>query len=353
MEQQNENALEKVNSWMKNSLMLKLVTITILILLLLIPTTMIRSIITEREMLSEAARTEVSQKWANAQTVSGPILTVPAYYEYEEIVDEKRIFKSYTKNIHILPRMLDINGNVNPESLKRGIYEVVVYESKLDLSGSFDVSDVKLGDKGLKEIRWSEAKISMGLSDLRGIRNKLVFHINGEPNSVKPGTACSYLTPTGVSSQVDLTEKTSKPISFSIKLDLQGSKNLSFVPLGSTTSVNIKSPWSAPSFNGNFIPKERDVTDEGFNASWQVLELNRSYPEWWVGQEHESSIWHSAFGTDLILPLDDYQKSMRSAKYAIMTIGLTFLIFFMLEIINKKKIHPFQYALVGLSLSIF
>ena len=61
----------------------------------------------------------------------------------------------------------------------------------------------------------------------------------------------------------------------------------------------------------------------------------------------------SSFGVDLILPLDDYQKSYRSAKYAAMTIALTFLIFFLVEILNKRKIHPFQYALVGLALSLF
>jgi inner membrane protein len=36
-----------------------------------------------------------------------------------------------------------------------------------------------------------------------------------------------------------------------------------------------------------------------------------------------------------------------------MTISLTFLIFFLVEILNKRKIHPFQYALVGLALCLF
>jgi inner membrane protein len=44
---------------------------------------------------------------------------------------------------------------------------------------------------------------------------------------------------------------------------------------------------------------------------------------------------------------------MRSAKYAIMTIALTFLVFFLVEILNGRKIHPFQYILVGLSLCLF
>jgi inner membrane protein len=138
-----------------------------------------------------------------------------------------------------------------------------------------------------------------------------------------------------------------------LSLDLQGSENISFVPIGSTTNVTLSSGWTSPSFNGSFLPKQRDITDAGFTSNWQVLELNRSFPQYWIDESYDSQIAESAFGTNLLLPLDDYQKSMRSAKYAIMTIGLTFLIFFMIEILNKRKIHPFQYILVGLSLSIF
>jgi inner membrane protein len=95
------------------------------------------------------------------------------------------------------------------------------------------------------------------------------------------------------------------------------------------------------------------VSENGFEATWKVLELNRNYPKQWTGSNHSTQLSESAFGVDLILPLDDYQKSMRSAKYAVMTIALTFLIFFLVEILNGRKIHPFQYILVGLSLCLF
>ena len=44
---------------------------------------------------------------------------------------------------------------------------------------------------------------------------------------------------------------------------------------------------------------------------------------------------------------------MRSVKYAILFIGLTFSLFFVVEIMQKKPFHPLQYVLVGLALVIF
>ena len=44
---------------------------------------------------------------------------------------------------------------------------------------------------------------------------------------------------------------------------------------------------------------------------------------------------------------------MRSAKYAVMFITLTFLIFFFVQILNKVRIHPIQYIIVGLALCVF
>ncbi|MEM9340842.1 MAG: cell envelope integrity protein CreD, partial [Bacteroidota bacterium] len=114
----------------------------------------------------------------------------------------------------------------------------------------------------------------------------------------------------------------------------------------------LNSSWNAPSFYGSFLPTEREITDKGFISKWNVLELNRNFPQSWVGI-HQHDISSSAFGVDLIIPIDDYQKSMRSAKYAVLTLSLTFLVFFLVEVMNKRKIHPFQYALVGLGICLF
>jgi len=113
------------------------------------------------------------------------------------------------------------------------------------------------------------------------------------------------------------------------------------------TSMN----WRHPRFDGAFLPDKRDISDDGFEASWNVLHLNRNYPQSWKGSAYHTE--ESAFGCFLILPVDQYQKTMKSAKYSIMFIALTFMIFFFVEILNRRRIHPVQYLLVGLSISIF
>jgi len=345
-----ENTLfERLNNWIKNSVMLKLVTITIIMLLLLIPAEMIKSIISEREELSYQAIQEVSLKWAEEQQLNGPILSIPLLYEFEK--DDKKVQE--TRYFHILPEELNINGIIEPTKLKRGIYEVVVYKSEISINGWFSLNK-KVDQHNLKRILYDQAFLTIGISDLRGIEEQIILLWNNQRIEVEPGTKLSSIIYSGVTVNLpDLSNDLKKKIDFKLNLNLQGSQNMSFIPLGNVTIVEIKSSWSSPSFNGNFLPDQREITKDGFTANWKVLQLNRNFPQSWIDSDQSQNIVNAAFGVDLILPIDDYQKSMRSAKYAVMTITLTFLIFFLVEILNKRKIHPFQYALVGLALCIF
>ncbi len=353
----NENtSLDRVNRWIKNSVTLKLLTIGILILILLIPSSMIQSIIRERESLSMSTIYEVSSKWAEEQTISGPVISIPLIYEYQNKVkkegsDEMEIVVyKQVKSLTLLPKDLYISGNVSPRKLRRGIYEIVVYESSLQVKGNFDLN-LNIDEVGLKEIQWDKASISIGMSDLRGIKEGIRFNIGKETYTVLPGSKNNVL-PSGVSLQPK-NLKEGEIMDFSFDLNLQGSQNLSFLPMGGVTEVKINSGWTSPSFNGSFLPDERSVTDNGFEATWKVLQLNRNYAQSWIGAIDIMRLNESRFGVDLILPLDDYQKSMRSAKYAVMTLALTFLVFFLVEILNNRKIHPLQYTLVGLGLCLF
>ncbi len=350
-----KSIFEPVGRWIRNSVSLKLGIITFLILLLLIPTEMIKSIIYERQSLNELTTEEVSSKWANSQLVSGPIITIPVEYEYwQEKPDEAGgSIVTVQDYYYLLPSTLNIKGKVEPTKLKRGIYEVVVYDSKMAVSGTFDIN-VKPTQSGLKKIKWEEAFITIGISDLRGIKKNVIFNWNENILEVQSGSNIPALIPSGITLGVTGLEAMNKAsINFMFDLDLQGSYNLSFMPLGSNTNVILESSWSSPSFNGNFIPDEREVTEQGFKARWEVLQLNRNFPTYWTGEGQEYNLSTSVFGVDFMLPMDDYQKSMRSAKYAVMTIVLTFVIFFLVEILTNRKIHPFQYTLVGLSLSLF
>jgi len=346
----NETTLiEKVNAWIKNSVTLKLITVTILMLLLLIPSAMIESIISERENLNNEAIAEVSSKWAEGQEIQGPILTIPLLYEHKE--DDNLV--QITRNWHILPEELNITGTIEPEKLKRGIYEIVVYKSDISVSGVFELNK-RVDNAELKEIQYDKAFLTIGISDLRGIVDEIQLGWNGGKLEAQPGSKISRMIYSGVTIYLpDLELLVGQNVDFNFKMSLQGSQYMSFIPIGNTTKVNLSSNWSSPSFNGNFLPDNREISDDGFTANWKILQLNRNFPQTWIGSDHVEKMKNSAFGVNLIMPLDDYQKSMRSAKYAALTIALTFLIFFLVEILNGRKIHPFQYILVGLGLALF
>lgn len=344
-----QSTIDKVNNLMKGSVTLKLVVVTILMLFLLIPAAMIQSLILEREQLNREASREVSSRWATEQQLMGPILTVPLIYE----IVEGNSVKYITRYWNILPETLQMDGNVTPERLKRGIYEMIVYTSSITFSGNFTLDD-QPDPQNLKEVQYDQAFLTIGISDLRGIKNRIRLDWNGTELAVKPGSKQPDLIQSGITVYLtDLHDQFDRKMNFTCTIDLQGSNRLSFVPLGNTTDVHLTSSWTAPSFDGNFLPDERHVNDDGFSASWTVLELNRNYPQAWEGSAYQVQMNESAFGVNLILPMDDYQKAYRSAKYAVMTIALTFLIFFLVEVLNRKKIHPFQYALVGLALCLF
>ncbi len=353
-----ENSKLPIGQRLKNSVTLKVGTITALVLLLLIPMGMIKSIISEREYQREKAISEVSKKWAGKQRLKGPILTIPVVYE--TIISEKtkgrkikKVTKTVTEYYHVLPETYNVKGDITPKKLRRGIYEIVVYESQIKTNGSFRIPNLKEFNK-VKAIVWDKATITIGVSDLKGIKNQLRLDWGNEKLSVSPGSNIPEIIASGVTIPlVNLKQYTGKSIPFSFDLNLQGSQDMSFIPVGKVSTVEINSPWSSPSFFGNFLPDSRDVTANGFTSKWKILQLNRNFSQKWYGNNNGELLNKSAFGVDLKLPMDDYQKSTRSAKYALLVLGLTFLIFFLAEVLNHKKIHPLQYILVGLALCVF
>jgi inner membrane protein len=139
--------------------------------------------------------------------------------------------------------------------------------------------------------------------------------------------------------------------SSTIHLNLKGSTLLNFVPIGKTTHVSLSGPWASPSFDGEFIPVSRNITETGFTADWKVLHFNRPFSQQWTGTHQKIS--GSEFGVKLLIPVDQYQKSIRTAKYGILVILLTFISLLMVEIMKKVRIHPFQYILIGAALIIY
>lgn len=342
---QSSNPLEKANQKLKNSLTFRLIAITILVLLLLIPTVMVKEMIHERQRFLNDAVREVSQKWGHAQTITGPVLNIP-FIEYN---DEEKTEKT-VKIAHFLPENLNIDGKLIPHKRHRGIYNVIVYESNLALSGNFNYPDFSKLSINPENVLLDQAFISTGISDLRGIQERILLSWNQDENFCSPGIPDHGLLHSGVSNAVKLDSAITN-YSFRINLELNGSQMINFQPLGKETKVKLSSSWADPKFDGEFLPDTHQITDKGFTAQWKILHLNRGYPQQWI--ENTFNLRDIGFGVELITPVDTYQKSMRTIKYAILVIALTFLIFFFSELRSKKKVHPLQYILVGLALVLF
>lgn len=332
---------------LKQSVGLRIFIIGIISLVLLIPATMVGNLVHEREQTRNKAIHEVSEKWGNSQTIAGPILTVPMKKYHK---DDAGNWMTRIEYAHFLPDDLSITGAMQSETRYRGIYQIILYGSGLQINGTFSLPDMRDFDVRREDILWKDAIVSLGISDMKGIRDTMSIKWNNAALSAEPGIATADVIPSGVSTKVRLDDHTAS-YTFSLDLNLNGSRELNFVPVGKETRVALSANWYSPSFQGNFLPEKREIATDGFTASWKVLQLNRNYPQKWIGKKHD--IFRSAFGVNLMKPVDQYQQTTRTTKYAIMFIVMTFAAFFIIEILNKKAIHPMQYFLVGLALVLF
>lgn len=368
--------IERFNRWLQESIMVKLASIGFLILILLIPESWISNIIEERQERSDEMIREVSDKWSGPQTLSGPILVVP--FTVKEVIDhgkEGKEIREHLERAYFLPQSLDTKGTVAPEKLSRGLFDAVVYQSKLSIRATFAAPDFKGLANDNDVIQWQDAYMVFGITDVRGISDSLSFKINGNSYTAEPSSnigvkvspiaspsAATYrhnssasgtrgTASNGIIVKIPAVDATDVTGNVEISLTLKGSERLNFTPVGKSTTVRIEGPWADPSFDGEFLPEHREVNADEFNAEWKVLHFNRPFPQQW--KNGDESVENADFGVRLMVPVDQYQKSIRSSKYSVLIILLTFMALFLVEITQRIRIHPFQYILIGVALTIY
>lgn len=316
-------------------------------MLLMIPNKLIKDLISERNFNQKSVINEVSDKWGKEQQIIGPVLTIP-YKSYFQDKSGKAL--EHIKFSNFLPEHLNINGEIHPENRKRGLYNVILYQSIINCSGWFKTpSFEKLGvDK--RHLLLEKAFLQVSIPDMAGINENITLKYDDKSYRMEPGIEQinGFISGVKIPVEIDMTEKELK---FDFDLNLNGSNSLTFGPIGKETNVNLHSNWNSPSFMGSFLPDEHSISDAGFSASWKILDLNRNYPQAWLGEQ--INLLQSSFGVKLMQPIDEYAKNFRSAKYALLVISLTFLVFFFFEVINKQQVHSMHYIFVGLSISIF
>lgn len=353
-----ETKKQKIGNWFRTSISARMLVVGFIFLILLIPLGFVKDLIRERETRQAEVIQEINEKWGNEVVLYGPIVKVPyKTYTEEKIFDEQT--KTFTKNYkevlnhaYFLPKKLDIKSKVNTKQLERGIYETVVYSADITMNGKFPEFNFSTADIPEKDIVWDKATLLLQTSNLKGIRNEIQITMNQQEYTLKPKFDESYMSTLESGFLKGLFAKDKNP-AFSFNVLINGSESLRFVPVGGETSVSMHSDWHSPSFNGNYLPNDetKKISDNGFEAYWTVLETNRQF-----GQQFFNNLPNLnkfAFGTSLIIPIDDYQKTERTSKYGILIIGLTLLVFLLIQIISKIAIHPFQYFMIGLALVMF
>lgn len=292
-------------------------------LLLLIPLAMIKGVIKDREKTKKAVTEEVTEAYAKPQTVFAPYLA--SYVREEKTVDKQK--QTYIETYYVDCTRVDYNAEVETDVLHRSIYDVIVYNSKVQISGTLPITEMPIAARNC-ELRFL-------ISDVKGFCNSSKLTFGGESfelNRKGDEFAAEVALPKGA--------KVGDAVDFAISFELKGTESLFFHPSPTgQTSLAISSAYPHPSFQGAILPNHREVTGDGFKAAWSVSSL--------------SSSSRDNMGVKFVDPANPYQQSMRSVKYGILIIILVFVAGLFVEFLTKKEINPIQYAVIGLSLVLF
>lgn len=339
----------------------KIAVLVVLILLLLIPITMIRSLVYERSRHADSAEVSIMEAWGSQFVLYGPVIRIPVV-EREEIRTmtekdgEKVEIVMHNRNLWITPKNADIKANFSAEKKRRGIFSVALFSGDVSIAGEFTFERARGELKQNQTMYPAQAEIIFGLANQKGIRRVIKADWNGSELFFKPGNLNFLSDDYGINavSPFDINGINT----FDIQLTVQGGKSIRALPIGETTNAHIRSDWPSPSYQGGFLPATHTLSENGFDAEWEISYLSRSIPLFWfTGGKGETNkalnLRQELFGVDFFKPLDHYALNERAVKYAVLFLVIPFITLFFLEVFSRKSIHPAQYLLSGLANVIF
>ncbi len=349
-----EQLINGLRHWFRQSPFLKILFIGFVMLLLQIPIAMISGQIHERQITKRVAVDDITSKWGQLQTIIGPQLVVP-YFEIKVWLDNtgKEQHTKTTKYATFLAESLLIDATVLKEVRSRGIFDVPLYKTNITLSGTFKKPNFnKLGiDPAV--VNWEKSELLFNVSDSRAIQKQIFLSWNNTQLSFEPGLGSSNTTENGF--HVPLDGVFSNAINtFSTTLNLNGSQGLYAAPMAKETTINFKSDWPDPSFQGLWLPTTRKITKSGFNSSWFITSISRNFPQQWKNSDfNNNKLKNSTVGVEFITSVDNYRMTERSIKYVSLFLLMTFALIWLFEILSKIRVHMLQYLLVGVAISLF
>ena len=349
---------------MKNyPLLFKLVTVFLLLVLLWIPLALVRDVVLERTEYRNIAAHEVAQLNAGEQTVLGPFMYWPYTETYAVQVpgaapNAEPVRQTTQHRLLRFAQTLNVDAGLSTQVLKRGVFPVTVYQADHQIQGQFHAQNaltIAPKQRG-GVVTMGRPLLVFQVSDLRGLSSAPTLQLGQHTLKV---TSLS-LPGLGAVLGAELPEEAwTQDLPFELRFGLGGTGSLAWVPLGDTSDMALRSDWPHPRFGGDFLPRERDIQDKGFTARWGTTSLASKAQQQLAEQldptvRPEHTIWEGErMQVELIEPLDIYQQTERATKYGMLFVLLTFVGFFLFEMLRQWRIHPMQYLMVGAALTVF
>lgn len=351
---------------MSKKITLKLIVIGLLGLLLWIPLLLEQGVIYERMSYRDQVVRDIASKWTGQQTLTGPIAIVPWQLEYidsqwnEKTKSHHQIKRKMTGRYLLLPSHLETQAQIENSTRSRGIYQIPVYNGQINMSGHFSNSKLLKHKRQLEKthrgtLTWGQPLLTLLISDMRGIISEPDSYWGDQPIRFSPG---SSLKPTIQGIHADITNwslSTPETVRFRINMPIKGMEKLLITPTGENSDISLSSDWPHPSFTGRHLPTQYETSPTGFEANWSTSPFSGDLQS--VLKECQNNNYCDlssyAVGAEFIEPVDTYSQAERSIKYGLLFIAVTFMLFFLFEVLKKLQIHPIQYGMVGMALALF
>lgn len=343
--------------------------VTAITLALLIPLFFVENIVDDRVSMRRIAVQDIASSWGEAQRIAGPMLVIPYLNKYtytEEVKGPDGKISSVVKEgisreyRGVLPTKVAFDAKMTSKIRYRSIYEYIVYSAPVGTSGVFRLPLAGTFGENATRVEWDKAWLALGVRDLKGITGETELIWNGTAcPPYDPGTQLQNLLGPGFHTSVPLAPKDAgQERTFSLSVTLNGSDGLHFTPVGESTTITVSGNWPHPKFSGDLLPASSTINDQGFSAQWSIPHLSRTYPQSGILGEAEykltdMSIVNFTAGVNLFETVSLYSQVTRAVKYGILFIGLTFVALFSFELVIQRRMHLMQYALVGLSMTVF
>ena len=300
---------------------------------------------------------EVGGTWGGAQTIGGPVLTVPYRYTW---IDCRRQGASARSRAPIsFQRRSRSKARWSPNCGARPVRSRRLQGASQGHGTLRAARTSPRSGRRREQILWDEATLNIGVADPRGIAGASLLKWNGGATRSCPGVDDVGLFASGLHAPAPgwPRSRASRAVLARPRRERQPRAARSF-RRGSETSVQLTSTLAASQLRRGAAAGRAPSDANGFSAhvARALLRprLSAAMDERRINRDQMKTLADaSAFGVSLMQPVDIYQQAERAVKYASLFIVMTFVIAFLWEIVSGALLHPIQYLFVGFAMCVF